>query len=122
MRQRPDEALLQTMLDCAKRAIDEASRTKLEDLHFLHGPSLVLERCIEIIGEAARNVSDGFKAAHPAIPWSIIVSTRHILAHDYDSIHYDKVWRIATVHLPELVRQLEPLVPPAPADPEPSDP
>jgi uncharacterized protein with HEPN domain len=44
------------------------------------------EREIEILGEAANRISDELKAAHPEVPWSKIVGTRHRLAHEYDEI------------------------------------
>ena len=36
-----------------------------------------VERQIEIIGEAARKVSDSFQQQHPEIPWTGIVGQRH---------------------------------------------
>lgn len=42
-----------------------------------------VERQIEIIGEAARGISAGFKAQHPEIPWRAIMAQRHRLAHEY---------------------------------------
>src|SRR5437016_617142 len=73
-----------------------------------------VERQVEIIGEATRAISDSFKKAHPEIPWKKIVSTRHILAHDYGMIKNDILWRIATVHVRELLEEVLPLVPPPP--------
>lgn len=73
-----------------------------------------VERCIEIVGEAARSVSPEFEAAHPEVPWRKIVAMRHVLAHEYGEIRTEVLWRIVTVHLPVLVAQLEPLTPPGP--------
>jgi uncharacterized protein with HEPN domain len=70
-----------------------------------------VERQLEIIGEAARRVSAEFKAAHTEIPWRPIQAQRHVLAHEYGEIKDERIWRVATVHIPELIRQLEPLVP-----------
>ena len=50
----------------------------LQDLMRQHA----IERTIEILGEAARNVSETFKAAHPDIPWRSIIAQRHVLAHE----------------------------------------
>ncbi len=72
---------------------------------------LATERRIEIIGEAARNVSEAFRNAHPTIPWQKIVSLRHILAHEYGEVKQEIVFRIATIHVPELVSLLESIVP-----------
>lgn len=75
-----------------------------------------VERQIEIIGEAARHVSDEFQDAHSQIQWKPIMAQRHVLAHDYGEIKHDLVWRVATVHIPELISLLEPLVPNPPDD------
>lgn len=73
-----------------------------------------VERQIEIIGEAARRVSIEFQAAHPEIPWRPIQAQRHVLAHEYGEIKHDRLWRVATIHVPELIGRLETLVPAPP--------
>jgi uncharacterized protein with HEPN domain len=73
-----------------------------------------VERAVEIIGEAARRVSSPFRAAHPEIPWRQIIAQRNVLAHEYGEVLQEKVWRVAVEHIPALVAQLEPLVPPIP--------
>lgn len=99
---------------------------------FVHGQTLpdyeadlmlrsAVERQIEIIGEAARHVSDDFQEAHPEISWKPIMAQRHVLAHDYGEIKHDLVWRVATVHIPELIKLLAPLVPSPPSDEGASD-
>lgn len=52
----------------------------------------------------------------PQIPWRVIMATRHILAHDYDEVDNDIVWRIVQTHLPTLIEQLTPLLPPTPPE------
>ena len=69
---------------------------------------------VEIIGEAARLVSSAFKRNHSEIPWQQIVSQRNVLAHEYGEINQERIWLVATRRIPELIRQLEPLLPPAP--------
>jgi len=73
-----------------------------------------VERQILVIGEAAKNVSSTFKDAHPQIPWSAIIAQRNILAHEYGEILVERIWRVATVFIPELIKQLNLLVPPPP--------
>ncbi|MBM4029910.1 MAG: DUF86 domain-containing protein [Planctomycetes bacterium] len=74
-----------------------------------------VERHIEIIGEAARNVSPTYRDAHPEIPWRKIIAQRHILAHEYGEVKHENIWLVATVHLPDLIEKLRPLIPPPPA-------
>ncbi|MBC8106016.1 MAG: DUF86 domain-containing protein [Anaerolineae bacterium] len=76
-----------------------------------------VERNIEIIGESARRLTDSFREQHPEIAWRAIMATRHILAHEYDEIDNDIVWRIVTDHIPPLIPQLRGLIPAPPADP-----
>ncbi len=80
-----------------------------------------VERKIEIIGEASRGISQSLRTAHPEIPWQKISATHHVLAHDYDFVDDDAVWRIATIYVPELLVQINGLLPPPPPDPEPDD-
>src|SRR5208283_2036362 len=74
-------------------------------------------RCIGIIGEAANKVSRAFRAAHPDIPWRDIIGMRHRLIHDYTEVRLDKVWVVLRDELPKLIAALQPLIPPADANP-----
>ena len=38
---------------------------------------------IAVIGEAAKNISPEFQAAHPDIPWRAIAGTRDGIVHEY---------------------------------------
>ena len=79
-----------------------------------------VERCVEVIGEAARRVSGTFRDAHPEIPWRAIIAQRNILSHEYDEIRPERVYRVAVGNIPELIEKLEPLIPPAPTDEPPA--
>ncbi len=82
---------------------------------------IAVERCIEVVGEAARHLSDEFKAAHADVPWREIVQQRNVIAHGYFFLEHDRLWRVATVEVPSLVARLAPLVESPPSDPEPED-
>ncbi len=73
-----------------------------------------VERKLEIIGEAARGVSDDFRRDHPEVPWRGIIGQRHFLAHEYGEVRQEKLWRVATTRISELIEQLEKLIPPTP--------
>ncbi len=66
-----------------------------------------LVRVTEIIGEAARHVSEELKSKNPEIPWTDIVGMRNRLVHGYFNVDYDVVWDTATLFIPELLDQLK---------------
>lgn len=114
---RPSEreaGYLWDMLDSARTVQGFAAGLRFEE--FLHDRKLQLaiERSVEIIGEASRRISDEFKHAHPEIPWGRILAQRNVLAHEYGEIRQERMWDVATVHVPALIPQLEPLIPPLP--------
>ena len=67
-------------------------------------------RCIEVIGEAARLVSEETRRRAPDIPWSLIVGMRNVLAHDYGTIDLERVYGVVTEQLPELLTRLRVLI------------
>src|SRR5688500_18221820 len=121
-REKDDNVYVWDMLDAGEAVMSFTRGRSYDD--YLNDRMLrsAVERQIEIIGEAARRVSPAFQAAHPHIPWRVITAQRHVLAHDYGEIHHDKIWRVVTVHVPALVEQLKPLLPPPPPEPSPPQP
>ena len=111
-----DPAYLLDMLQAARKVANYLKGKTREDYwddSLLHD---AVERNIEIIGEAARRVSDTFKLAHPEIPWRKIIAQRNVLIHEYDDISNDEIWDVAWVHVPALISQLAPLIPPLPPE------
>ena len=122
---RPDErdvALLADMLGSARIVAGYVAGRQFEE--YLADQMLrdAVERRVEIVGEAARGVSRAYQDAHPEIPWRPIMAQRHILAHEYATVRRDLIRSVATRHIPELIRLLEPLIPPPPPDPQPPAP
>jgi uncharacterized protein with HEPN domain len=113
-----DAGFLWDMVNAAKTVCAFTQGVRFPDYEKNRMMQLAAEREVEIIGEAARNVSQTFKDAHPEIPWTGIVAQRHVLAHEYGTIRLDKMWLLVTKHIPELVARLEPLIPPPPPEAE----
>lgn len=70
-----------------------------------------VERQLLVIGEAAVHVSGEFQELHSEIPWMQIIGQRNVLAHEYGEILIERIWFTVTRSLPELLTQLEMLVP-----------
>ena len=67
-------------------------------------------RCVEVIGEAARQVSEATRDDSPAVPWAQIVGMRNLLVHDYGGVDLDQVYRVATESVPELLGHIRTLI------------
>lgn len=66
-------------------------------------------RNLELIGEAATHVPDAIRAAHPQVPWRLIVATRNRLIHGYLGIDNDTLWSIVVSEVPALLASLRTL-------------
>lgn len=64
-------------------------------------------RNLEIVGEAARNLSPEFKKQHSDIEWQKISDMRNILIHFYFGVSLDIVWQTAKNRLPDIKPKLE---------------
>lgn len=64
-------------------------------------------RSIEVIGEAAKNLPEGFKRKHSNIPWKAIIGTRDKMIHHYFGIEHSIVWDIVKKEIPKLKKQME---------------
>jgi uncharacterized protein with HEPN domain len=104
------------MLEASEKIQHFLKHKTLDD--FLRDDMLraAVERNLGIIGEAARRISEELKQEHPEIPWRKIIAQRNVLIHEYDDIDYKEIWEVATLHLPRLIDQIRPLIPPLPPE------
>ena len=65
---------------------------------------------MQVIGEAANNVSEEMCAKHPEIDFKGWASMRHRLVHDYANIDLNIVWNAVCDDLPRLETALKPVV------------
>jgi uncharacterized protein with HEPN domain len=59
-------------------------------------------RALEIIGEAAKQVPEGIRTRHPAIPWREMAGTRDKLIHAYFGVNAKVVWKTVQQDLPSV--------------------
>jgi uncharacterized protein with HEPN domain len=67
-------------------------------------------RHIQVIGEAARSISEDLRNRSPEIPWSDIIGMRHIIVHHYFETDLDIVWRVVATDIPILKAMIMQLV------------
>ena len=109
-----DLVYISHMLDSARKARDKIEGKTREDYDEDENLRLALGYLVQIIGEAASQVSRPFRLAHPEIPWKGVIGTRHHVVHDYLDVDYDIIWNAVTLHLPPLILSLEKISKPAP--------
>lgn len=87
------------MLECIER-VELYTRDGHEA--FLASPMAqdAVIRNLEVIGEAAKRVSDNFRLSHPEIPWRGMAGLRNVLIHDYEGVDANQVWRVVEGELP----------------------
>ncbi|MBK8269515.1 MAG: DUF86 domain-containing protein [Planctomycetes bacterium] len=66
---------------------------------------------IQIIGEAARSVSEEYRLTRPLVPWTQIVGMRHKLVHHYFQILPERVWEVVEKDIDPLIDALEAAAP-----------
>jgi uncharacterized protein with HEPN domain len=59
-----------------------------------------------VIGEAANRISLGLRERHPEVPWRQIIDFRNLVAHGYDQVRLEEVWRVVERDLPTLEEQI----------------
>ena len=64
-------------------------------------------RNFEIIGEAAKNITDEIKEQYADVPWDEMYSLRNRISHAYFGIDYEIIWDIITNYLPVNKLQIE---------------
>src|SRR5437868_6522736 len=99
MSQHDDRVRLQHMLDAAHQALAFVAGRARDDLDRDLQLTLALTRLVEIVGEAAKNVSASERERLPQIPWRAIAGTRDRLAHAYFDVDLDQLWQIVSTDL-----------------------
>lgn len=106
-----DDAYLLDILLAAQRINSYVGRKTQDDwLEDAQCQDAVVRR-FEIIGEAARRISDESRALLD-LPWKEMNAMRNAMIHEYDSVDLYEVWDTIQKDIPRLIDQLEKIVPP----------
>lgn len=119
---RPDEDLIEHILEASGHLAEivEAGRADFNANWLLRSAA---ERQLEIIGEAAGNLSELLRARHPDLPISEARAMRNVIAHDYDNLDHDLVWTTISTSVPRFATALSaishhPAIEPGPEPPD----
>lgn len=62
---------------------------------------------LQIVGEAARTISQNLKAQYPDISWRDAADLRNLVVHEYFRINIDIIWDIVENDIPLLKTQIK---------------
>ena len=110
MPKRDDTLLLKDIAEAGNKIINYTAGITYEI--FLSNSMIVdaVVRNFEVIGEAAKLISDETKLNHPEIEWKRMAQFRDVLIHDYFGIEYEIVWDVIQNHLPQNIEFVEALL------------
>jgi uncharacterized protein with HEPN domain len=64
-------------------------------------------RQLEVMGEAARNLSDDLRNEYPQVPWRQMIGLRNRMIHAYFNVNLQIIWEIVQGDLPDLKWETE---------------
>lgn len=107
-----DDAYMLDMLISSKRAISHLDQITWEQFKGsdLHQDAVI--RALEVIGEAASQVSTQTREKHSDVPWPQIIGMRNRLIHEYFRADLEEIWSTVRNDIPQLMEQLSRIVPP----------
>jgi len=101
-----DRVYLAHVRDAIDRILDYTAAGKGRFLDDTKTQDAVV-RNLEILGEAAKNVSGELRQAHEDVPWRRLAGMRDKLIHEYFGVNLEIVWQVVERELPALKQQVD---------------
>jgi uncharacterized protein with HEPN domain len=108
---RRDDALLLDMLLACRKLLRFTSGLNADSFRVNDLVQSAVLREFQVLGDAARQVSDVTRGAYPEVPWHMIAGMRNRLVHAYFDIRLDTVWNTIQQDIPQLAAALEAIAP-----------
>jgi len=102
-----DKVYIRHILDEVHFIIDKSTDLSCEDLTKDETLKRAFARSLEIIGEAAKNISPDFREKHPEINWRDLSGLRDKLIHHYFGVNWNRVWDVLQNIIPDIKNKLE---------------
>lgn len=106
MSERPADLLVEDILESIGKIMAYTSGFTLERFIGDDRTADAVVRNLEIIGEAANRLPEGYVSAHPDIDWRGIIGLRNRIIHEYFGVDLEIVWQIIQHDLPDLRNKL----------------
>lgn len=107
MSDRSDTHWIEDILESIRRTVSYVNGMSQDEFMADTKTQDAVLRNLEVIGEAAKKVSQTTQDNLPNVPWRLMSRTRDRLIHHYFGVNLDIVWTVASVELPKVQAQLE---------------
>ena len=107
MSARTQKHYLSDMLEAAQTSLRYMAGRRRSDLDEDSMLRDAVVRQLEILGEAASQVTEATRAQYPEVPWRSLVGMRNVRIHAYHRVDHEEIWNTITEDLPDLLRVLE---------------
>lgn len=104
---RSAELYINDILEYMERAENHIKNLSFEDFLKEDKTCDAVIRCIEVIGEAVKNISDTIRNKYPLIPWRDIAGMRDKIIHAYFAVDFETVWLVVKEEIPRLKPQIK---------------
>ena len=100
-------AYVADMLDAARELVGLVDGLELRVFVGDRLRCLAAEKLFINLGEAAKRIDPARTAAIPGVLWSRVIGLRNVLAHGYEQIEHEVLYKTIVSDLPPLVTALE---------------
>lgn len=107
MSERSDKVLMEDMLEAVNRVFEYTEGYSPDAFGKDKKTVDAVLRNLQILGEAAKQISEETKKVNPDIEWSKIIRSRHVIVHEYFGVDLEIIWRIIQAHLMSVKEGLE---------------
>lgn len=102
MKNRTPQLFFQDILESIDKITDYTLKIDYDDFRYNNMIIDAVIRNFEIIGEAAKHISEEYKEKYPELPLREMTGMRNVLIHDYLGIDYQFIWQTIKDDLPQL--------------------
>ena len=105
-----DRVFVGQMLEAAQAAFEFTEGLTRDDIERDRRNAFAIVHAVQLVGQAARNVSSETQAALPELPWRQTIGMRNVVVHEYADVDLALVWRTVRDDMPRLIGQLRTLL------------
>ncbi len=97
---------LKDIIEYMKRAEDYVKNMNYDEFYSNQKTCDAVIRCIEVIGEATKNIPEEIREKYPSIPWRDMAGMRDKVIHAYFTVDFEEVW----FTIKDIIPKIKPLV------------